>query len=65
MGPGPRAVCAASTASRMKTSPSIPLWQLVEHFAYHKRLCGVGADAVSLYQNIEQWRPAFRYPAEK
>ena len=43
----------------------IPLWQLVEHFAYRKSLRGVAPRPVSLYQNIEQWRPAFQYPAEK
>ncbi len=48
----------------------IPLWQLVEHFGYRKSLRGVVAPRnnkgpVSLYQNIEQWRPAFQYPAEK
>jgi tetratricopeptide (TPR) repeat protein len=43
----------------------LPLWQLVEHFACHDSLRGLGPGGVSLYQNIEQWRPAFRYPAEK
>jgi ABC-type transport system substrate-binding protein len=43
----------------------LPLWQLVEHFACRDDLRGISAGGVSLYQNIEQWRPAFRYPAEK
>jgi ABC-type transport system substrate-binding protein len=42
----------------------VPLWQLTEHFAYHKSLQGVGARPVSLYQNVEQWQCDFRYPAE-
>jgi ABC-type transport system substrate-binding protein len=43
----------------------VPLWQLTDHFAYHRSLAGVGAKAVTLYQNIEQWQPAFNYPAEE
>ncbi|MBN2473031.1 MAG: hypothetical protein JXB62_00385 [Pirellulales bacterium] len=39
----------------------VPLWQLPDYFAYHKSLSGVGSQPVLLYQNIEQWRPAFRY----
>jgi ABC-type transport system substrate-binding protein len=42
----------------------VPLWQLTEHFAYHKSLRGVAARQVSLYQNVEQWQCDFRYPAE-
>lgn len=42
----------------------VPLWQLTEHFAYHRSLQGVGAKPVSLYQNVEQWQVAFRYPPE-
>jgi len=42
----------------------IPLWQLVEHFAYHESLRGVAAKPVTLYQNIEQWRPVLQYPTE-
>ncbi|MBN1588191.1 MAG: hypothetical protein JW888_01615 [Pirellulales bacterium] len=34
----------------------IPLWQLIDHFAYHKSLKGIGQRPVSLYQNVEQWR---------
>jgi ABC-type transport system substrate-binding protein len=43
----------------------VPLWQLTEHFAYHKSLKGVVPRPVSLYQNVEQWRPTFQYPAEQ
>lgn len=42
----------------------VPLWQLTDHFAYHQSLKGVGARPVTLYQNIEQWQPAFYYPSE-
>jgi hypothetical protein len=38
---------------------------LLDHFAYHRSLQGVGGKPVSLYQNVEQWRPAFQYPSEK
>lgn len=40
----------------------VPLWQLTEHFAYHKNLTGIGARPASLYQNVEQWECAFQYP---
>jgi ABC-type transport system substrate-binding protein len=43
----------------------LPLWQLVEYFACHESLRGVAARPVSLYQNVEQWRAPFQYPAEK
>jgi tetratricopeptide (TPR) repeat protein len=43
----------------------IPLWQLVDHFAYHRRVQGIVDRPVSLYQNVEQWRPAFLYPTDK
>jgi ABC-type transport system substrate-binding protein len=43
----------------------IPLWQLIECFAYHQSLRGIAARPVSLYQGVEQWRPPFQYPAEK
>jgi ABC-type transport system substrate-binding protein len=42
----------------------IPLWQLVEHFAYHRSIKGIGSRPVSLYQNIEQWQVEFQYPKE-
>ncbi len=42
----------------------VPLWQLTDHFAYHRSLKGVGVRPVLLYQNIEQWQPAFYFPSE-
>ncbi len=36
--------------------PVIPLWQLVDSYAYRRELIGVGSDIVSLYQNVEKWR---------
>ena len=42
----------------------VPLWQLTDHFAYHRSIKGVGSRPVSLYQNIEQWQPAFHYPSD-
>jgi len=43
----------------------LPLWQLVDYFAYHRSLEGVGAQPVTLYQNVEQWKPEFYYPTEE
>ncbi len=34
----------------------IPLWQMVEHFAYNKSLEGVGDSPFTLYEHIESWR---------
>jgi ABC-type transport system substrate-binding protein len=42
----------------------VPLWQLVDYFAYHQSLHGIGPQPVTLYQDIEQWRPSFRYPEQ-
>lgn len=42
----------------------VPLWQLTDHFAYHRSLKGMAAQPVSLYQHVEHWRPEFHYPAE-
>jgi len=36
--------------------PVIPLWQLVDSYAYNRNLAGVGSDIVSLYQNSDKWR---------
>lgn len=36
--------------------PIIPLWQLVDSYAYRTNMTGVGRDIVSLYQNVENWR---------
>ncbi len=42
----------------------VPLWQLVDYFAYGQSLEGIGERPVSLYQDIEAWKPAFYYPLE-
>lgn len=34
----------------------IPLWQMVDYYAYDRRLRNVGEDLVWLYQNVDQWR---------
>lgn len=34
----------------------LPLWQLVEHFAYHNTVAGVGQRPLGLYQNLGQWK---------
>ncbi|MEM6981006.1 MAG: ABC transporter substrate-binding protein, partial [Planctomycetota bacterium] len=36
--------------------PVMPLWQLVDSYAYNRNLLGVGSDIISLYQNAEKWR---------
>ncbi len=36
--------------------PIIPLWQMVDSYAYREELLGVGSDIVSLYQNGDKWR---------
>ena len=41
----------------------VPLWQLVDQFAYHKSLSGVGSQPINLYQHVKDWRPAPRLPA--
>jgi ABC-type transport system substrate-binding protein len=42
----------------------IPLWQLTDYFACHRSFQGTGSSPVSLYQNVEQWQPAFYYAPE-
>lgn len=42
----------------------VPLWQLVDHFAYHDRVEGIGTNPVALYQHINQWNVAPWYPAD-
>jgi len=39
--------------------PILPLWQIVDSFAYRRDVVGVGRDVVSLYQNVERWRLNF------
>ncbi len=36
--------------------PILPLWQMVDSYAYRRELIGVGSDIVSLYQNADKWR---------
>lgn len=36
--------------------PVIPLWQLVDSYAYRTNVGGMGSNIVSLYQNLERWR---------
>ncbi|MDM4015355.1 ABC transporter substrate-binding protein [Roseiconus lacunae] len=36
--------------------PVLPLWQMVESFAYRRSLSGMGNRIVSLYQNADNWR---------
>ncbi len=36
--------------------PVLPLWQMVDSYAYRRELIGVGSDIVSLYQNAGNWR---------
>ena len=44
--------------------PVIPLWQLVNHFAYHKSVKGVPQRPNYLYQGIQQWQVELRVPSE-
>ncbi|MEL7338403.1 MAG: peptide ABC transporter substrate-binding protein, partial [Planctomycetota bacterium] len=39
--------------------PVLPLWQMVDSYAYRKEMGGIGSDIVSLYQNVEKWRLKF------
>lgn len=41
----------------------IPLWQLVDHFAYHRSLTGVSEQAAALYQNVQDWRSTPQLPS--
>lgn len=38
----------------------IPLWQLFDHFAYHRSVQGLGRNLALLYQNIESWQCSLR-----
>jgi tetratricopeptide (TPR) repeat protein len=40
----------------------VPLWQLIDFYAYRKGNRGIGDKPFTIYQNIEQWQPAFSYP---
>lgn len=39
--------------------PVLPLWQMVDSFAYRTNLSGMGSRIVSLYQNAGNWRLEF------
>ncbi len=41
----------------------IPLWQMTDHLAHHRTLQGIEDKPVSLYQNVENWRPGFYFSA--
>jgi len=43
----------------------VPLWQLPDHFAYLGTLEGVGSRPVTLYQDVEAWRPPAQYSVEE
>ena len=36
--------------------PVIPLWQLVDSYAFRRDLGGMGSRIVSIYQNVDRWR---------
>lgn len=36
--------------------PVIPLWQMVDSYAFRSELVGMGNDIVTLYQNADRWR---------
>jgi ABC-type transport system substrate-binding protein len=40
----------------------VPLWQLLDFYAYRKNVKGIGEKPFTLYQNLEQWQPPFSYP---
>jgi ABC-type transport system substrate-binding protein len=40
--------------------PVLPLWQTANYFAYRDSVSGVGADPVTLYQNLSAWRKSFK-----
>ena len=43
----------------------VPLWQLPDYFAFRKDFAGIEKGTLTLYQNVEQWKPGFQYPSEK
>ncbi len=43
----------------------VPLWQLSDWFAYRKGFEGIKDKTLSLYQDVEQWKPGLSYPADK
>ena len=59
--PAARAALNAIHRAVHDESTVIPLWQLTEYVAFRTELEGVGARPVTLYQNVEEWRSAFRF----
>lgn len=59
--PAARAALNAIHRAVHDESTVIPLWQLTEYMAFRAELEGAGARPVTLYQNVEEWRPAFRF----
>ena len=43
----------------------IPLWQMTDHFIYHRNLKGIQSYPISLYQDVEAWQAASGSPAEE
>ncbi len=41
----------------------LPLWQTINHLAYHKSLTGLANRPLGLYDQVEQWRTEPRVPA--
>jgi hypothetical protein len=44
--------------------PVLPLWQLVDHLAWHTSVKGIGSQPVTLYDDVEQWQAEFRIPSQ-
>ena len=44
--------------------PVIPLWQLVDHFAHHTSVKGIGQRPVCLYQDVDRWQVELTLPSE-
>jgi tetratricopeptide (TPR) repeat protein len=43
----------------------VPLWQLIDFFAYRRSLSGVGTRPVTLYQHVESWKIQFHDSTEE
>jgi ABC-type transport system substrate-binding protein len=44
---------------------AVPLWQIVDHFAYRRPMQGISDRPVTLYQDVEQWRKTPRLAAHE
>ncbi len=42
----------------------LPLWQVVDHYAWRSRLKGIADELAQLYQGIESWEVGPWFPAE-